>query len=247
MPDDFDSTLVLELSQLPFGRFFRDLPIKYFDATIDGVEHVPKDSGVLLVGNHAMFGLDGYVLGSLLLRETSRVPRFLGERNLWRVPGLAQLLTGVGALPGEPKRAVELLAAGELVIVYPGGVDDSFKKSSQRYVLQWGTRAGFAKVAMRAKVPIVPVVGEGIDEMYAIRTREQTLGRLIFGSERYDIPLARGALGTLLPRRVKQSFHLLEPIDTSGDPERPEDLERVRAATYDALEARLSLLRATVR
>jgi 1-acyl-sn-glycerol-3-phosphate acyltransferase len=191
-----------------------------------------------------MFGIDGYVLGSLVLRATKRVPRFLGERNLWRIPVFAQILTAAGALPGEPARATELLASGEIVIVYPGGVDDSFKKSSERYRLQWGARAGFAKVAMRAKVPIVPVVGEGIDEMYAIRRRERTLGRWVFGSERYDFPLPRGVLGTLLPRRVKQTFHLLAPIDTTGDPDRPEDVERVRAATYDALESRLSLLRA---
>ena len=38
-------------------------------------------------------GLDGFVLGSLVLRETKRVPRFLGERNLWRVPLLGRVLS----------------------------------------------------------------------------------------------------------------------------------------------------------
>jgi len=253
MAEDFDSAFILELSELSFGRFFRDLPIKYFDATLDGVEKIPSaragaegerpKSGVLLVGNHAMFGLDGYVLGSLVMRETKRVPRFLAERNLWKIPGLGPAITSVGALPGEPKRAIELLEQGELVIVYPGGVDDSFKTSEERYRLKWGARAGFARVAMRARVPIVPVLGEGIDEMYAIKSREKNIGRWLFGSDRYDLPFARGLFGTFLPRRVKLAFHLLDAIDTSGDPDRPEDLERVRAATYEALESRLRLLR----
>lgn len=241
MPDDpsFDPTLIVEMSQTAFGRALGDLPIKYFDATLDGTEHLPREGGALLVGNHAMFGLDGVVLGSLVVRETRRVPRFLGEKNLWRIPGLGRLLTSMGALPGAPDAAIELLVAGEIVIVYPGGVDDSFKTSDQRYRLQWGARAGFAKVAMRAGVPIVPVLGEGIDEMYEIRRREKTLGRWLLGSSRYDLPLARGLFGTLVPKPVKQSYHLLTPIDTSGDPDRPEDVERVRAATFDALEARL--------
>ncbi len=242
MPDDpsFDRTLLVELSQTAFGHALGDLPIKYFDATIDGVDRIPTDGGALLVGNHAMFGLDGVVLGSLVLRETKRVPRFLGERNLWKVPMLGRLLTSVGALPGEPVAATELLEAGEIVIVYPGGVDDSFKMSDESYRLQWGKRAGFAKIAMRAKVPIVPVAAFGIDEMYSIQRREKTIGRWLLGSERYDLPIARGFLGTLLPRPVKQSYHLLERIDTTGDPDRADDVERVRAATRNALEAKLA-------
>ncbi len=241
MPDDpsFDRTLLVELSQTAFGHALGDLPIKYFDATIEGIERIPKDSGVLLVGNHAMFGLDGVVLGSLVLRETKRVPRFLAERNLWKIPGVGRMLSVFGALPGEPVSATELLGAGEIVIVYPGGVDDSFKMSEESYRLQWGARAGFAKIAMRAKVPIVPVAAFGIDEMYSIRRREKSIGRWLFGSERYDFPMARGLLGTFVPRPVKQSYHLLEPIGTSGDPDLPGDVERVRDATRRALEAKL--------
>jgi 1-acyl-sn-glycerol-3-phosphate acyltransferase len=246
MPDDphFDRTLVVELSQTAFGRALADLPIKYFDATLEGVERIPESGGALLVGNHAMFGLDGVVLGSLVLRATKRVPRFLAERNLWRIPGLGRVLTSVGALPGEPVAATELLERGEIVIVYPGGVDDSFKTSAERYRLQWGHRAGFAKIAMRARVPIIPALALGIDGMYAIPRREKTLGRWLLGSARYDFPLARGILGTWIPHPVKQSYHLLEPIDTSGDPENAEDVERVRAATYDALDSRLKEARA---
>jgi 1-acyl-sn-glycerol-3-phosphate acyltransferase len=129
------------------------------------------------------------------------------------------------------------------VIVYPGGVDDSLKPSSERYQLKWKQRAGFAKVALRAQVPIVPVAGLGIDEMYTIVARERWLGRKLFGSERYDLPLAFGALGTLVPRRVKHTYVALPPIEPVGSASSEVAVEQLRAATYEALDAKLRELR----
>jgi 1-acyl-sn-glycerol-3-phosphate acyltransferase len=215
----------------------------YFHATLEGAEHIPRDGGALIVSNHALFALDAAVLGALLIRDLGRHPRFLGDRNLWRIPGLRELITAIGALPGEPHAAETLLRQGELVIVYPGGVDDSLKLSSQRYQLQWKTRAGFARVAMTAHVPVVPVVGYGIDDMYSVFAREHVIGRRILGGSRYDLPIGFGAFGTVLPRRAKQRYVVLPPIDTSGDPSSATDIERVRAATYEALDSRLRTIR----
>jgi 1-acyl-sn-glycerol-3-phosphate acyltransferase len=242
---DFDRELLEDLAKTSFGRAVRDFPIKYFHATLEGGEHLPREGGALLVANHGFFGIDAGVLGMLVVRETGRQPRFLGERNLWKIPGLGGILSSVGALPGEPVAATEILARGELVIVYPGGVDDSFKGKDQKHRLQWGTRAGFARVAMRAGVPIIPVAGLGIDDMYAIVGHEKWLGRRLFGSRRYDFPIALGAFGTLFPRRRKQTYVALSPIDTSGDPENLDDVERVRRATYESLDARLGEVRDT--
>lgn len=215
----------------------------YFHAILEGGENIPASGGALIVSNHALFALDAAVLGAILVRDFGRFPRFLGDRNLWRIPGLRELITAIGALPGDPHAAEGLLRAGELVIVYPGGVDDSLKLSSERYQLQWKTRAGFARVAMSAQVPIVPVVGYGIDEMYTVLGREHLLGRRIFGSARYDLPIGFGAFGTILPRRSVQTYVALAPIDTHGDVHSPKDVERVRSATYDAIESRLRVAR----
>lgn len=228
---------VKALGQTAVGRALRDLPIDYFHARIEGAQQIPREGGALLVGNHAMMGLDGFVLGALVMREAGRYVRFLGERNLWRIPVVRTFLDAVGAVPGAPERAVELLEGGEVVGVYPGGIDDSWKlTTTDRYRLQWGTRAGFARVAMRARVPIVPVAALGIDEMYDVVAREPLVGRKLLGSPRYDFPIALGVLGTPIPRRVPQRYLVQPPIDTSGDPDNAADVERVRAATFEAIE-----------
>ena len=212
-------------------RFARSLA-RRFHATLHGAEHIPREGGALLVGNHTMFGLDAVVLAALLAGEVGRLPRWLGERILWKLPGTHRFLEAIGAVPGAPEDAVRLLELGELVAVYPGGVDDSFKPSSEAYVLKWGRRAGFARVALRAGVPIVPVAATGIDELYSIRRHERVLGRFLFGAERYDLPLP----DNLRPKRVQLDFHVLPPIAADGDPEDPAAVERVRVGAFDALE-----------
>jgi 1-acyl-sn-glycerol-3-phosphate acyltransferase len=228
------------------GQAALSLIAGYFHATLEGQEHIPPRGGALLVSNHALFALDAVVLAALVIRDRGRHPRFLADRMLWRVPLLRSVIEAIGALPGDPAAARTLLQAGELVFVYPGGVDDSLKLSGERYQLKWKTRAGFARVAMQAGVPIIPVVGLGIDEMYTVLARERWIGRRVFGSERYDLPLPLGAFGTPLPRRAPQKYIVLPAIDTRGDAESPRDVERVRSATYDALESRLRVARGEV-
>ncbi len=218
----------------------------YFRATLDGLGHIPKTGGALRVGNHALFAIDTAVLAALIIRDLGRNPRFLGDRNLWRVPGLGPTITAIGALPGEPTSAEILLRRGELVLVYPGGVDDSLKSNAQRYQLLWKNRAGFARVAIRAQVPIIPVVGLGIDEMYSVVGRERFLGRRLLGSPRYDLPVAFGAFGTILPKRVEQRYVVLPPISTAGLTDTPENVEKLRTATFEALDAWLRTERLSI-
>jgi len=230
------------------GAVARGALRRWFDAHLVGAERLPREGAALLVGNHAMFGLDGVVLGSLVRDATGRYVRFLGDRNLWRIPVVSEVLTAFGAQPGEPTSAQRLLQSGELVGVYPGGALDSFKTTPrERYRLQWRERAGFARLAMRAGVPIVPVAGLGIDEMYTVLGRERFVGRRLFGSPTYDIPIAFGAYGTPLPRRVPLRFELLAPIDTAGNADDPDDVQRVREATRIALVTRLDRFRTTGR
>jgi hypothetical protein len=96
---------------------------------------------------------------------------------------------------------------------------------------------------MRARVPIIPIAALGIDEMYDVVAREPVVGRALLGSPRYDFPIALGVLGTPIPKRVPQQYLVQEPIDTSGDPDDLDQVERVRAATFDAIDRVLRAVR----
>ncbi|NEN97378.1 MAG: glycerol acyltransferase, partial [Moorea sp. SIO3I7] len=50
---------------------------------------------------------------------------------------------------------------GASVLVYPGGAQDVFRPHSQRHQIQLAGRKGFIKLALREKVPIVPIISNG--------------------------------------------------------------------------------------
>jgi 1-acyl-sn-glycerol-3-phosphate acyltransferase len=222
-----------------FGRHFIDGVLRYFDAELVGVDHVPQHGGALVVANHGIFGFDAFILGALLWRHKHRLATWLADRNLWKTPGLAQTLDWVNAVPGTPDDAVASLRKGEIVIVYPGGIFDSYKNVRDRHKLKWRGRAGFARVAMNAKAPIVPIAACGVDDMYRVIGRDPLLGRILFGDRRYNLPIALGRYGTLVPRPAKVTLHALAPIFPEGDANHPADVEAVRRHVHDSIQAKL--------
>lgn len=53
--------------------------------------------------------------------------------------------------PGSLESCVNLLNEGHILTISPGGVREALF-SDHNYEIIWGTRAGFAKVALEAKV-----------------------------------------------------------------------------------------------
>jgi 1-acyl-sn-glycerol-3-phosphate acyltransferase len=229
----------LRFPESAVGRAVIDGLIRYFDASMVGHEHVPREGGTLLVVNHGLFGADALLLGALVWRHTNRLATWLADGALWKTPGLGATLDWVGAIPGTPSAAVERLRAGELVVVYPGGIFDSYKLRRDRHRLKWRGRAGFARVALRAGVPIVPIAAAGVDDMYRIVGREPGLGKMLFGDERYNFPIALGRFGTLLPRPARVTLHALAPIVPAGAPDDEGEVERIRRLVHDAIQTKL--------
>jgi 1-acyl-sn-glycerol-3-phosphate acyltransferase len=217
--------------------------ITYFRGSLEGDAHLPREGPALLVANHAAFGLDSFVLIALVARQTGRYVRFVGERELARLAPVRRLFDAAGVLPGDHAEVLTALAHGEWVGVYPGGIEESLKTRAQRHRLLWDARTGFAQLALRARVPIVPIAGLGIDDTYHTLLREKWLGRRWLGSPRYDFALGIGALGSPLPLRARHRFVACEPIQPDGDPDDANDVWRLRCAAHDALERELMKVR----
>src|SRR5271170_3715906 len=64
-----------------------------------GLEHVPKQHA-LLVGNHTLYGILDLLLLYAELGDRGIVPRALADHAHFRVPGVRQLMTTAGAVPG---------------------------------------------------------------------------------------------------------------------------------------------------
>lgn len=133
---------------------------------LHGAAHVPRDGGCLLVLYHGLVPLDAWYLVARLYREYGLFVRSLSDRWLFDVPGLSQLAAAGGAVAGTREAAVRMLRDGNPVLVSPGGVREAIAGPSHYYRVHWGSRLGFAHVALEADVPLIPVFGENVEELY---------------------------------------------------------------------------------
>ena len=202
---------LLPREDLDSGALALSSLLRYLNPELRNPERIPA-GGALIAGNHGLMGIDSFALLPLIWQKTGRLPRGLADHAVFRLPAVGRAFQRVGAVEGRPDTAVDLLRSGELCLVYPGGSIESFKAPDQRYRLMWQGRTGFARVAMRAQVPVVPIVAAGIDHAYRYLFRERFVMRTLFGhgKARYDFPISLG-LG-VLPLPVKFTFQVGEPI-----------------------------------
>ncbi|MEV0292745.1 lysophospholipid acyltransferase family protein [Nocardia sp. NPDC050710] len=219
-----------------------------------GLENIPAEGPVLLVGNHnLMGGIDAPLLFPEVLRKRGRVIRGLAENVLIAVPGLRHFLHRYGAVRGNRHNCAALLARGDAVMVFPGGGREAVRRKGEKYVLKWEGRTGFARMAIEAGAPIVPVGMIGVDDAYdivvdgdhpALRPLRWTVEALGLKPD-LTPPLIRGVGPTPIPRPERFYFSAGAPIDPA--PWRDaEDLDAAASELRDvvrkALEEELTFL-----
>jgi 1-acyl-sn-glycerol-3-phosphate acyltransferase len=142
---------------------------QWFRVRMRGLEHVPAGGPALVVANHSgVLPLDAIMLQAGLFADhpAHRNLRLLGADLVYALPGLADLARRSGHTRADPECARQLLAAGELVGVFPEGFKGIGKPFAERYRLQRFGRGGFARTAITAGVPIIPCAIVGAEEIY---------------------------------------------------------------------------------
>lgn len=127
----------------------------------EGEENIPAEGGALIVSNHRNPVIDPT---SIALRS-DRPINFMAASVAFAIPGVGQAFKAVGARPidvfgGEKSKhniedAVELVKEGELVGVFPEGVHTIAHPHTVSKIRTF--RTGFARIALEAKAPIIPV------------------------------------------------------------------------------------------
>lgn len=193
--------------------------------TMDGMKHLPSGPA-LLVGNHGMLGYESPLFFERVLAACGRLPVGLADRWFFEVPGLRDVLVRLGGMYGCASNGLRALRRGDLVVCYPGGAREVLKHERDKYRLLWDKSVGFVRLALAAKVPIVPFAAAGVDDTFRIVTHLRGTGDLLMGHRKYDLPVIWGSLGPL-PKPVPFWFRLGEPIlAPEGATEHDEDVVR---------------------
>jgi 1-acyl-sn-glycerol-3-phosphate acyltransferase len=201
----------------------------YFRADVRGLQNIPEEGPVLLVGNHSGGNLtpDTHVFTLAFSTYFGVERRFhqLAHNLVLSMPGLARLRK-YGTVAATPENAAKALDVGAALLVYPGGDYEVHRPSWESARVDFGGRKGFIRLAKQRKVPLVPVVAIGGQETALFLSRGERLARM-FGLDRMfrlkvlpiSLALPWGLnVGDMLghiPLPAKITIQVLEPIDVS--------------------------------
>jgi 1-acyl-sn-glycerol-3-phosphate acyltransferase len=170
-----------ELTEKVFLPLVRTMYRDYWRTEWLGLANVPSAGAALLVGNHAgTVPVDSLVMKFGVLGEhpAHRHVHLLAADLAFRMPVVAQMARKIGSTLACDEDAHRLLRSGELVGVFPEGYKGVGKGWKNRYRLQRFGRGGFVEIALRERVPIVPVAIVGSEEIYPMIYDAKLLARL---------------------------------------------------------------------
>ena len=229
----------------------------WFRAEWEGLEHIPRSGGALLVANHAgAIPSDAPVILHGIEKELGRPVYGLADYFFRSLPVAGTLWSRGGGVTAHPDNAHRLLAdEGQLALVFPEGVKGPSKLYKDRYQLKRFGRGGFVETAMRAGVPIVPIAVVGAEESMPILARSGRLAkvlRLPYVPFTANMALL-GPLGLLAYFPAKFKLRVLEPVTFDVPPgqerysrsrvmdESEAIRTRIQEALYDMLARRRSV------
>ena len=204
-----------------WAGLLRVLYERYFRVESNGSEHIPRHGPAILAVNHSgILPIDAAMVFFDVLHHTDppRIPRPVGDVFIPLVPFVSTLLSRVGVVTGTRTNFRYLVESGELVLVFPEGTPGIGKGYGKRYQLQdW--RAGHAELAIRHRVPVIPVAVIGAEEAWPELAKIESFRW--FGAPWLPIP------ATPLPLPVKFHIRYGAPIllyerwppDSAYDPE----------------------------
>lgn len=142
----------------------------YFRAEVRGLERISAGAA-LFVGNHnaGLLAPEAFILfAALRHRPLADLPYALTGDLLVAAPALERAAARLGIVRARPEAALRLLAAGAKVLVYPGGDVESMRPFVDRDRIVFGGRRGYVRLALRAGVPIIPVVAAGAHSTFVV-------------------------------------------------------------------------------
>ncbi len=225
---------------------------RYFRVRLLGIENVPTTGAAMLVGNHSGgIPYDGALLLYGIHRDhpAHRRVRPLVANFAFRAGWMANVVARIGGVRASTETALPLLAAGELVAVFPEWLKGVGKLYRERYRLARFGRGGFVRLAREAQVPMLPVAIVGAEEIHPVVAK---LTRLAEPLGLPYIPITPtfpwlGPLG-LLPVPTKWTIQIGPPIPPPALEDQPATnrvAEQVRT-TIDSMIADLLAQRRSI-
>lgn len=258
-PSEYTPSAVEEtLSSM--GRLFG--PGCYFGLEINGWENVPN-APTMLVSNHSggttIPDVWGLLVGWYRHFGTSRPCHPMAHEIILGTETTARFFSRRGVLKAHPNVAADVLTRFQRdLLVMPGGDLDTWRPYRERYTVRFGGRRGYARLALRTGVPVVPVANAGAHETLLVLTDGRKLARKlglydVARAEIFPVHLSLPwviGIGPLphLPTPVTLRYRIGAPVPppegvTPGTEPTDEQVEQYDARVQQAVQGLLDELR----
>ena len=220
--------------------------------TVEGLDHIIDGGPKLIVGYHGrLLAWDLCILTTILHDRLGYLPHGVVHGAFAAGP-VGRVVDELGFVTSDGPKMADAVARGEHLLVAPGGDREACRSHRDRYRVDWGERHGYLRLAIRHRLPIVPVAASGVDDTYIGLHNGHALGRRLAMPGRLPVWLAFGPLGLCpfsppFPARIHQIVG--EPIDLweHGAPSADDrdTLERLHSRVTEAVQALLDRATAT--
>ncbi len=156
-------------------------PGRYFRLDAHGWEHVP-DAPVMIVSNHSggttIPDVWGFLAGWYRRFGAHRPIHPMAHEIILSTEATGRFFGTRGVLRANHALASDVLTHWRRdLMVMPGGDIDTWRPYSERYSVRFGGRKGYARLALKAGVPVVPVANAGAHETLFIITDGRAIAR----------------------------------------------------------------------
>jgi 1-acyl-sn-glycerol-3-phosphate acyltransferase len=179
----------------------------WFRPRVEGLERLPNGEPYLLVANHSgALGVAEILSFAALWADVDRPLAGFAHPFGFHVPLLATFIRGLGCVPSSHDAGERALRDGVPLLVFPGGDHEVARPLWQARRVDFAGRTGFARLAQRAGVPVVPMGIRGAHATAPVLWRSRGLLSTLFvlprlfGVKRYGLTLLAvvGALAIVL-------------------------------------------------
>ncbi|MFN8643588.1 MAG: hypothetical protein U0802_18715 [Candidatus Binatia bacterium] len=223
----------------------------YHGVELRGWRHVPRDRACLIVGNHSGGGETndfGFLLceGAPPRRGGAAVRP--GVRSPLRHPRGRPRAAAPRRHPRQSGQCAQGAGAQRRGGGVPGGDYEVFRPWSERNRIEFGGHTGFIKVAIAARVPVVPMTIHGAHQSTFVLTRGRRLAhaagidRLHVGVFPFILSIPFGPTPAFMPSvqlPSKITIQFDKPLDWTRFTPRQARRPAVLRACYDEITARM--------
>ena len=191
----------------PIAKYLVPPIINLWIKNVRGLENIPREGAFILAPNHCSY-MEHFMIGSILVPHLNKKLHFIAKKEhfesitqsawhkLWK-----RYITYIPIDRGKGERAIKAavsyLKRGAIIVIYPEGTRSLTGK------MQKG-RTGVARLALWARVPVVPVGIKGTFEILPKGAKIPKLKRASFSfgkpmhfSRYYDKPTTKKLLRSI--------------------------------------------------